>query len=97
MELKAKDGASAEYPMANIEALKNVSIDNETKETLLATVENLRGVAQVPGGYITGRVISNVFIDVITNNEEPVDTMYLNIGEINTEIEKKRREFGLPQ
>lgn len=83
--------------MANIEALKNVSIDNETKETLLATVENLRGVAQVPGGYITGRVISNVFIDVITNNEEPVDTMYLNIGEINTEIEKKRREFGLPQ
>lgn len=97
MELKAKDGAAAEYPMANIEALKNISIDNESKETLLTTVENLRGVAQVPGGYITGRIISNVFLDVITNNQEPVDAMYLNIGEINTEIEKKRREFGLSQ
>lgn len=94
-ELKAVLGSAAEYPIANVRSIEQLPLDSDTKATVLDIVDQLRGTPQVPGGYITGRVTLNAFLKVITNNIDAVDTLYLEVKDINNEITIKRREFGL--
>lgn len=95
MELKAEDGEAAEFPVANVEAIKNGGLKAEFKEVVLSILDDLRAEPQVPGGYITGRTIRNAFVSTVTNNSDPVDTLYIQLDAINTEITNKRQEFGL--
>ena len=62
---------------------------------LLTSLPTLRGIPQIPGGYITGRYLNNAFVTVITNYENAADTLYENVELIQEEIDAKRREFGL--
>jgi hypothetical protein len=57
----------------------------------------LRTVPQVPGGYITGRLIENAFLSVVTESESknPVDAIYEAADAINNELAIKRKEFGI--
>lgn len=94
-ELKAEDGEAAEFPVANVNAISNGSLSSEFKEVVLSLLDDLQAEPQVPGGYMTGRVIKNAFVSVVSNNVDPVDTLYLQLDDINTEITNKRTEFGL--
>lgn len=94
-EMKAENGESAELPVANVEAIRNGGLRSEFKEVVLSLLDDLKAEPQVPGGYITGRTIRNAFISVVTTNVDPVDTLYIELDAINTEITNKRREFGL--
>ncbi len=94
-ELKAENGEAAELPMANVEAIKNSGLRSEFKDVVLSLLDDLRAEPQIPGGYITGRTIRNAFTTVVTSNVDPVDTLYIELDAINTEITNKRKEFGL--
>lgn len=94
-ELKAEDGEAAEFPVANIEAIANGGLKEEFKEVVLSLLDDLKAEPQIPGGYITGRTIRNAFTTTVSENADPVDTLYIGLDAINTEITNKRREFGL--
>ncbi len=94
-ELKAENGEAAELPVANMEAIQNGGLNEEFKTVVLSILGDLRAEPQIPGGYITGRTIRNAFTSVVTENLEPVDTLYIELDAINTEITNKRNEFGL--
>ena len=68
----------------------------DVKAVLHEALQTLRGIPQVPGGYITGRYLNNAFLSVITNYENAADTLYESVELINEEIMAKRKEFGLP-
>ena len=94
-ELKAENGEASELPVSNMEAIANGSLKAEFKQVVLSLLDDLRAEPQVPGGFITGRVIRNAFTSTVTGNTDPVDTLYIQLDEINTEITNKRKEFGL--
>lgn len=95
-EMKAQNGEASELPVANIDAIANGSLNEEFKAVVLSLIDDLQAEPQIPGGYITGRTISNAFQAVVTTgNVDPVDTLYIQLDAINAEITSKRTEFGL--
>lgn len=96
-ELKAENGEAAELPVSNIEAIRGGGLNEEFKSVVLSIIDSgdLKAEPQIPGGYITGRTIRNAFTAVVSENLEPVDTLYIELDAINTEITNKRTEFGL--
>ena len=93
--LKAEDGEAAEYPVANIDAIKDGGLKDEFKEVVLGLIDDLKAEPQIPGSYITGRTIRNAFVTTVSDNVDPIDTLYITLDAINTEITNKRQEFGL--
>lgn len=96
-EQKAILGDSADFPVANLEALRKLATDRGISDTIEETISWLRGMPQVPGGYITGRNVENAFLNVYYNSINAVDTLYSQVRTINSEITIKRREFGLDE
>ncbi|MDF2542312.1 MAG: hypothetical protein K0S47_2030 [Herbinix sp.] len=94
-EHKVLLGDAANFPVANLEAIKKIAQDNENSATIEETLTWLRGTPQVPGGYITGRSVENAFLAVLDEKLNPVDTLYSQIRFINMELKNKRKEFGL--
>ncbi|MBQ3669513.1 MAG: extracellular solute-binding protein, partial [Clostridia bacterium] len=95
-EMEAVLGTSGRYLVANLESYHNAVWPDSMTPTIEAVLEDLHGIPQVPGGYITGRYIYNAFISVITDYENASDTLFEANELINKEILKKRVEFGLP-
>lgn len=94
-EMEAVLGTSGRYLVANLESYQNTVWPYEMEDTINAALDDLHGVPQVPGGYITGRYVYNAFVTVITEYENAVDTLFESNEDINKEISKKRLEFGL--
>ena len=95
--MEAVLGTSGRYLVANLTSYENAVWPDSMQPTIKAVLEDLHGIPQVPGGYITGRYIYNAFITVITEYENAADTLFESNELINKEITKKRREFGLPE
>ncbi|MDO5326326.1 MAG: extracellular solute-binding protein [Clostridia bacterium] len=94
-EMEAILGQAGRYLVANLEAFDRVEWNLDVRAVLREAMKTLRGIPQVPGGYITGRYLNNAFVTVITNYENAADTLYENVELINEEIAAKRQEFGL--
>ena len=94
-EMEAILGKAGRYQVANLESFEAIEWPLEIKKVLNDTLPTLRGIPQIPGGYITGRYLNNAFVTVITNYENAADTLYENVELIQEEIDAKRREFGL--
>ena len=95
-EIEALLGSSARYNTANMDAFANLSWSVEDIEVLRAQWEETRGIREVPGGYFTGRHISNAIRKVLTDKEDSRETIIDYSIKIDEEIEKKRKEFGMP-
>lgn len=94
-EQKSILGDAADFPLANLTAVQDRADENGNGATIAETLKWLRGVPQVPGGYITGREVENAFLETINNNLDPIDTLYSKLRYINNELDSKREEFGL--
>lgn len=94
-EQKTILGDSGNYPVANLEAIKEMATELGFLDAVEETLKWSRGIPQVPGGYISGRYVENSFLRVYNENLDPVDTLYSNVRFINQEIKNKREEFGL--
>lgn len=95
-EIEALLGSSARYATANKDAFVQLSWSADDIAVLNEQWEQTVGIREVPGGYFTGRHISNAIRKVINKKEDSRETIIDYSIMINDEITKKRKEFGLP-
>ena len=94
-EMEGILGAAARYPTANVNALSQLPWTVLEYKKLEEQWDWVKGIPEVPGGYMTGRHLDNAFRLVYNENSNPKETIYDYVQVINDEIEKKRNEFGL--
>ncbi len=95
-EIEALLGSSARYATANRDAFSNLSWSKKDIDVLNAQWDETVGIREVPGGYYTGRHISNAIRKVINDKDDSRETIIDYSFKIDEEITKKRKEFGLP-
>ena len=95
-EIEALLGSSARYATANINAFSQLAWSADDIEVLLAQWNQTVGIREVPGGYYTGRHITNAIRKVINDKDDARETIIDYAITINEELAKKRNEFGLP-
>lgn len=93
--LEAALGASARYATANKEVLVQLPWSVDDADKILEQFEHTKGIPPVPGNYMTTRMLDYTYKDVVSSGANPRETLYLNIKEINRELAKKRKEFGI--
>lgn len=94
-EMEALLGSSARYATANREAFVQLAWSADDIEALEEQWNQTVGIREIPGGYYTGRHLSNAVRKVITAKEDPRETILDYSITIDGEITKKRAEFGL--
>lgn len=88
-------GSAGRYNPASIEALKQMAWSGAELSLLLEQQQNLVEIPEIPGGYYTSRNVDNAFKRVFYQNENPRNALNYWNREINEEITRKRKEFGL--
>ena len=68
---------------------------NSERNALLAQMDNVTAVPQMPGGYYLTRVINFAFNRVYNNLENPSETLTDYVEELDEELARKHKEFGL--
>lgn len=95
LDLEALMGAAARYPSANPETLRSLPWPLEDYRKLEEQLQWVRGVPEVPGGYMVGRHLDNAFRRVV-EKQAPVRETLLDYNRVmNEEIQAKRLELGL--
>ena len=82
---------------ANVEALSMLPWPVRDYKNIEAQWENVVGTPEVPGGYYTTRVVNFAFNDVYNTKKDPGDTLQSYIESLNSELTRKRKEFGIEQ
>lgn len=95
-ELEALLGSSARYATANRGAFTQLAWSADDIAILEEQLGYTIGIREVPGGYYTGRHISNAFRKIINESADPRETIIEYSIKIDEELTKKRKEFGLP-
>ncbi len=88
-------GPSAKYESANLHAIDNLSWTANEKAAIKNQMEHLSSIVNYPGSYIITRYTQFAFLDAVNKLVDPQDAMMNYIEAINTEIARKRQEFGL--
>lgn len=88
-------GSAARYASAIPDVLEQLPWSYEELEVLLEQFDETVGIPAVPGYYMTNRMISYAFSDVINNKTNPREALYLNIKSIQQELDSKREQLGL--
>ncbi len=96
-ELETIQGASARWPTANLEAMRQLGWSNAASNALQTQWQYVHGIPEVPGGYYVGRTVSNAIKSAINMGENPREAILDAIEDINEEILSKRKEFGLEE
>ncbi len=86
-------GTAARVPTANREVLEQLPWSNAELRELNAQLGNSSGIPAVPGYYMTNRMISYAYSDVVSNNSNPRESLYLNVETINKELTRKRSTY----
>ncbi|MEJ6949734.1 extracellular solute-binding protein [Natronospora cellulosivora (SeqCode)] len=94
-ELESIMGTAARYPTANMEALGNLPWRLEELDILMEQWQYVKGLPEVPGGYMVGRHLDNAFRQVIYAEEPPRETLLDYNRIMNRELRIKRDEFNL--
>ncbi len=88
-------GASGQYATANKESLFAMSWTADERKALMEQFDYLRATPEVPGGYIVTRYVEFAFLAAYNDDADPVESMLEYIDAINSELSRKRGEFGL--
>ena len=94
-QLESVMGAGARYNTANVEAFERLPWKFQEKQVLLSQMNHIRGVPEVPGGYLTARSISFAMNTTYSENKDARKTLKPYAEQINREIILKRKELGL--
>lgn len=86
-------GTAARVASANPEVIEQLPWSNEELNNIISQYNNSKGLPAVPGYYMTSRMISYAFADVISNNANSRESLYLNTESINKELTRKRNEL----
>jgi hypothetical protein len=88
-------GTSARYATADKDVLVQLPWAAADANKLLEQFASTRAFPQVPGHYMTNRMIDYAFKAVVAGQANARESLYLNTKDINTELTKKRKEFNL--
>ena len=88
-------GAAARYNTANRGAMRNMQWNDEMRGSIMRQAEQLKGVPEVPGGYITTRMFDFAFRRIVYDGESVRETLNDTVYDINHELANKRREYNL--
>ncbi len=94
-EIEALLGSSARYATANRDAFSQLSWSARDIKVLNDQWDWTVGIREVPGGYYTGRHITNAIRKVMNDKDDTRETIIDYSIKIDDEITRKRREFGL--
>jgi ABC-type glycerol-3-phosphate transport system substrate-binding protein len=94
-ELEAIMGTAARYQTANQVAFRQLGWNARDSAVLDAQWDWVVGTPEVPGGYYAGRHIVNAVRRVINESVDMRETLLDYTRQINDELSRKRREFGL--
>lgn len=94
-EVEGVLGAAAKQATANTEAIESMSWTRDEYDALMSQMKNLTGTPEIPGGYYTARAVDFAFSGVYASGDDPVNSLLNNVTDINDEITRKRKEFGL--
>ena len=88
-------GPSAKYETANLNAIDNLSWTASERAAIMNQMSNLSSIVNYPGSYIINRYMQFAFLDAVNEAADPIDALSNYIEAINSEIARKREEFGL--
>lgn len=96
-EMEGLMGSAARVPTANYEAFLNMPWPVDDFNALKESMECVKGIPQVPGGYYSWRNVYNAFYTVVTETDTalPREELMDKVIYINAEIDYKREELGL--
>ncbi len=94
-EIEALLGSSARYATSNRDAFSQLSWSYHDIQILNAQWDWTVGIREVPGGYYTGRHITNALRKVINDKDDTRETIIDYSVKIDDEIMRKRKEFGM--
>lgn len=96
-EMEGLMGSAARVPTANYEAFLNMPWPVDDFEALQESMNWVKGIPQVPGGYYSWRNVYNAFYTVVNNNDTalPREELMDKVIYINAEIDYKREELEL--
>ncbi len=94
-EIEAYIGIEARWNTANYEALKRLPWSEEEIAVIAEQYKWTREVPEVLGGYMTTRQVDFMWNNVVIRQWTPLDALEDAVWEINRELERKRKEFGL--
>lgn len=89
-------GPSSRYNTANLEAFDQLPWTAEEKKILNEQLAWADAIPQIAGSYFLDRHINNAFRKVVYKEKDAKDTLFDYANTIDSEITKKRSEFGLP-
>lgn len=96
VEMEGILGSAARHATANVKALKQLAWPQQDLDMLIKQWSTIHEMPQIAGSYITGREMENAFREVINNLYNARETLYEYSLLIDAEINRKRKEFGLP-
>lgn len=97
-EVEGLIGMEARWNTANMEALKHMPWDDTELDVILEQLSWIREIPVVLGGYMTTRYTGPggiAWTQVVIEGEKPKDAMEEAVKEINKELTRKAKEFGL--
>ena len=95
-EMEGILGSAARHATANVKAFQSLAWPQADLDKLMKQWDQVHEMPQVAGSYIIGREIENAYRKVINNNYNARETLYEYCGNINDEINRKRKEFDWP-
>ncbi len=95
-EMEGILGSAARHATANVKAFQSLAWPQADLDKLMQQWDQVHEMPQVAGSYIIGREVENAFREVVNNFYNARETLYEYCGNINDEINRKRKEFDLP-
>ncbi len=86
-------GPSGRVPVANKEALENLSWDEGALEPLIEAREEIQEIPEYPGSYYVQRSIYQAYWNVVSNGKNTKDMMMKFGMEANNEIARKWKQY----
>lgn len=94
-EIEGLLGPTARIATSNLKAFETLDWTKSVREEINKQRSQICEVPEVPGGYYLQRNINNAFNRVINQGDTPRDALYEWTKQTDSEIARKRAEFGL--
>ena len=94
-ELEATMGVAARYAPADTVAMRSMGWTAEELAVLESQRAETQNVFSIPGDYLLARSLTNALRSTLDEKLEPRRTLAQYNRDINAEITRKRKEFGL--
>lgn len=94
-ELEATLGVAARYHPANKEAFKSLGWTDKEAEIITEQWSQVTVMNEIPGNYVLKRSLTSAFRNVIAGKNSARRALTIYNTDINDEITRKRKEFGL--